>query len=89
MLFQKYQRHLDHDTKFPCDVTKARSSERPKSVHRLRPGDIDVVGAMGDSLTAGYGLEATNPLQIFFVENRGLSAAGGTVIGIEYELKFL
>lgn len=53
-----------------------RSSERPKSVHQLRPGDIDVVAAMGDSLTVGQGLRATDLLHVF-IENRGLSGFGG------------
>lgn len=38
----------------------------------MRPGDIDIICAMGDSLTAGNGIFATNLLQIF-VENRGAS----------------
>ena len=50
-----------------------RSPEVPESVHRLRPGDIDVIAAMGDSLTAGAGLYATNLLEVF-IENRGASA---------------
>lgn len=39
----------------------------------MRPGDIDVIAAMGDSLTAGAGLYATNLLEVL-VENRGASA---------------
>uniref|UniRef100_A0A1A9WTA1 Phospholipase B1, membrane-associated n=1 Tax=Glossina brevipalpis TaxID=37001 RepID=A0A1A9WTA1_9MUSC len=50
----------------------ARSPKVPNSVHRLRPGDIDIVGALGDSLTAGYGIFATNLLQVL-IENRGVS----------------
>lgn len=53
-----------------------RSSEVPNSVHRLRPGDIDVIAAMGDSLTAGFGIFATNLMHIA-VENRGVTASGG------------
>jgi len=45
-------------------------------VHKLRPGDIDVIAAMGDSLTAGAGVFAGNVLQII-IENRGVTAAGG------------
>lgn len=41
-------------------------------MHQLRPGDIDVVGAIGDSLTAGNGAMATNILQVF-IENKGVS----------------
>ncbi|KAF2898923.1 hypothetical protein ILUMI_07251 [Ignelater luminosus] len=44
---------------FPCiNSTKhgiGRSTVKPTSVHKLRPGDIDVIGAMGDSLIAGNG----------------------------------
>lgn len=44
---------------FPCiNSTKhgtGRSIAKPTSVHKLRPGDIDVIGAMGDSLVAGNG----------------------------------
>ena len=53
-----------------------RSPEVPKSVNRLRPGDIDVIAAMGDSLTAGVGVFASNPLHIL-IENRGVVALGG------------
>lgn len=41
-------------------------------MHRLRPGDIDVIGALGDSLTAGNGALATNVLQVL-IENKGVS----------------
>ncbi|XP_067613088.1 phospholipase B1, membrane-associated [Eurosta solidaginis] len=57
-----------------CDTLNGpgrRSETRPTSVHRLRPGDIDIIGAMGDSLTAGNGIFATNLLHIT-VENRGM-----------------
>ncbi|CAB0031191.1 unnamed protein product [Trichogramma brassicae] len=49
----------------------------PTSVHRLRPGDIDVVGALGDSLVAGNG--ALEEFAIgTFIEARGVSwCAGG------------
>ncbi|XP_067938740.1 phospholipase B1, membrane-associated-like isoform X2 [Watersipora subatra] len=35
-----------------------RSSTQPTSVHKLRAGDIDVIAALGDSLTAGNGVLA-------------------------------
>lgn len=62
-----------------CDAENGpgkRSETRPTSVHRLRPGDIDIVGAMGDSLTAGNGIFASNLLHVT-VENRGVSFAIG------------
>jgi phospholipase B1 len=37
---------------FPPTVTK------PSTVHELTPYDIDVVGALGDSITAGFGAKA-------------------------------
>ncbi|KAE8750863.1 hypothetical protein FOCC_FOCC002291 [Frankliniella occidentalis] len=61
---------------FPCNVTLARSATRPTSVHRLRPGDVDVVASMGDSLTAANGAMALNVPQVTN-ENRGLSWSGG------------
>ncbi|XP_008210181.2 phospholipase B1, membrane-associated [Nasonia vitripennis] len=62
---------------FPCNTSVGgRSAEVPKSVHQLRPGDIDVIGAMGDSLTAGLGIFATSLLHLV-IENRGVVASGG------------
>jgi hypothetical protein len=45
-------------------------------VHSLRPGDIDVVGAMGDSLTAGSASAAADLIEVI-IENRGMSWSGG------------
>jgi hypothetical protein len=42
----------------------------------LRPGDIDIVGAIGDSLTAGSGALALDVLQVL-LEGRGVSWAIG------------
>ncbi|RZF45700.1 hypothetical protein LSTR_LSTR004995 [Laodelphax striatellus] len=61
---------------FPCNATGFRSQEPPTSVHRLMPGDIDIVACMGDSLlvsTTGLG---TNIIHLFF-DNRGISWALG------------
>ncbi|EZA61437.1 hypothetical protein DMN91_004251 [Ooceraea biroi] len=72
----KVQEVIPNHVPFPCNVTGGRSLEVPDSVHKLRPGDIDVIGAMGDSITAGAGAFATNVFQII-IENRGISATGG------------
>ncbi|KAF7281734.1 hypothetical protein GWI33_004295 [Rhynchophorus ferrugineus] len=66
---------------FPCkNFTSSgtgRSTTRPTSVHQLRPGDIDVIGAMGDSLVAGNGAMEEFALGTM-IENRGVSwCAGG------------
>ncbi|EZA61819.1 Phospholipase B1, membrane-associated, partial [Ooceraea biroi] len=56
----KMQEVISDHVPFPCNVTVGRSSKVPDSVHKLRPGDIDVLGAMGDSVTAGAGIFATS-----------------------------
>jgi hypothetical protein len=46
-------------------------------VHQLRPGDIDVVASIGDSLTAATGAIATTFYDVITVDNRGMSWSGG------------
>lgn len=58
--------------KFDCPPL-VPSAEVPKSVHRLRPSDVKVIAAFGDSLTAGNGVRAETVAQVFFVPNRGES----------------
>ncbi|XP_043206266.1 phospholipase B1, membrane-associated-like, partial [Amphibalanus amphitrite] len=59
-----------------CPAGYSQPYEPPTSVHRLRPGDIRVVGAMGDSLTAANGAFST--LIIDVKRNyRGVSWSGG------------
>ncbi|CAB3361943.1 Hypothetical predicted protein [Cloeon dipterum] len=68
---QKIQTELNN-VPFPCnDPSKYRSAKKPTSVHQLMPGDIDVIAALGDSLTAGFGASASTQLQVP-IENRGL-----------------
>lgn len=70
---QKVQREFT-DQSFFCDVNGPgrRSSSVPTSVHRLTPGDIDIVGGIGDSLTAANGAFAIDSLQTT-LEGRGVS----------------
>nr|CAD7402170.1 unnamed protein product [Timema cristinae] len=68
----RYQQLIPLSTPFPCKTEGGRSPTPPSSVHKLRPGDIDVIGAMGDSLTGGNGIAARNLLQVL-VDNRGMS----------------
>ncbi|KAI4898566.1 hypothetical protein NFI96_023156 [Prochilodus magdalenae] len=56
---------------FSCK-SLAPSDTVPASVHKLRPGDINVVAAVGDSITAGFGAKATNLLELP-IEERGVS----------------
>ncbi|XP_078664456.1 phospholipase B1, membrane-associated-like [Branchiostoma floridae x Branchiostoma belcheri] len=55
---------------FGCPVQY--SSTTPTSVHQLRPSDIDVVAALGDSITAANGALASNVLEVL-TEYRGAS----------------
>lgn len=66
----------------------ARSDETPTSVHKLRPSDIAVIGAMGNSITAGFAVLlsdlseiATNPTDF-----RGLSWSGGKAMILQQYL---
>uniref|UniRef100_A0A2A4IVJ9 Phospholipase B1, membrane-associated n=1 Tax=Heliothis virescens TaxID=7102 RepID=A0A2A4IVJ9_HELVI len=80
------QRAIPPSVPFPCEdaLSWGRSPERPTSVHRLRPGDIDVVAAIGDSLVAGSGALEEFALGAF-VEYRGVSwCAGGDASWREY-----
>lgn len=72
----RVQSQFPRSMPFPCKNFTAqkfgRSVTRPTSVHKLRPGDIDVVGAMGDSLVAGNGALEEFALGTM-IENRGVS----------------
>ncbi|XP_058472096.1 phospholipase B1, membrane-associated [Solea solea] len=56
---------------FSC-VNTAASDSVPTSAHRLRPADIKVVAALGDSVTAGFGAKAKNLLELK-TEYKGVS----------------
>ncbi|GAB0096525.1 hypothetical protein DMENIID0001_120490 [Sergentomyia squamirostris] len=74
----KLQKQFSKDDPFFCDPQGPgrRSDQVPESVHKLRPGDIDIIGAIGDSLTAGNGAMATNIPQVT-MENKGMSGLVG------------
>ncbi|XP_035785382.1 phospholipase B1, membrane-associated-like isoform X2 [Anopheles albimanus] len=80
----KIQTTIPEEKEFPCSTEGMRSPQVPTSVHELRPGDIDVVAAMGDSQTAGTGAIATEILELA-IDNRGLSwSIGGQGTWREY-----
>ncbi|KAK2826410.1 hypothetical protein Q5P01_020624 [Channa striata] len=56
---------------FSC-VDISPSNSVPTSAHRLRPADVQVVAALGDSITAGFGAKSKNLLQLK-TEYRGVS----------------
>ncbi|XP_050598512.1 phospholipase B1, membrane-associated-like isoform X2 [Bombus affinis] len=72
----KFQDEVPIDVSFPCNVTAGRSSNVPESVHHLRPGDIDVIAAMGDSLTIGAAVTSIYTLEVN-IENRGIVGSIG------------
>ncbi|XP_060524049.1 phospholipase B1, membrane-associated isoform X2 [Cylas formicarius] len=77
----RVQRSFPKSVPFPCKESvragMGRSDRKPTSVHKLRPGDIDVIGALGDSLVAGNGALEEYALGTM-IENRGVSwCAGG------------
>lgn len=59
------------DPSFAC-TPYGPSASKPTSVHQLLPGDVDVVMAMGDSLTAAFGAGAGSIFSVF-TEYRGMS----------------
>ncbi|XP_068986794.1 phospholipase B1, membrane-associated-like isoform X1 [Bombus flavifrons] len=75
-LRNNFQKEIPIHVPFPCNVTAGRSSKVPESVHHLRPGDIDVIAAMGDSLTIGAGVTSIYTFEVN-IENRGIVGSIG------------
>lgn len=72
----RLQPQIRANKSFPCALNNTRSVEIPSSVHSLRPGDIDIIGAMGDSITAGTAMMAKSIPQLL-IEFRGQTVLGG------------
>lgn len=63
----------DYGSRLLCS-DRAPSASPPTSVHALRPADIQVVAALGDSLTAGNGIGSkADDLSDVTTQYRGLS----------------
>jgi len=62
---------------FTCTVF-GQTAPKPTSVHQLTIADIDVVAAIGDSLTAAFGAQATSIFNLFN-DYRAVSWSGGGV----------
>jgi len=77
MAYDNYTYETPEFPPFPCQNT-APSVVEPVDARKLKPADIDIVMAIGDSLTAGFGAEATSLINLFN-DYRGASfAIGGT-----------
>lgn len=72
----RIQQRISLSQSFPCTLNNTRSLQPPTSVHNLRPGDIDIIGAIGDSLTAGSGMMSRLFHQLY-IEFRGQTMLGG------------
>ncbi|XP_046392153.1 phospholipase B1, membrane-associated-like [Ischnura elegans] len=74
------QERVPLSTPFPCEVAenrpKWRSDTKPTSVHKLRPGDIDVVSAMGDSIASGNAARERSTWGLI-ISDRGVVFSGG------------
>lgn len=69
---ERFQIQIPNAKKFPCQTNGFRSKKSPKSVHQLRIGDIDIIAAVGDSLTSATAANSMGLWEVL-VENRGLS----------------
>lgn len=67
-----FQEPFKSSKKFPCALAHGRSETIPSDVNKLRPGDIDVISALGDSVTAGIGASSHTTIALG-IESRGLS----------------
>lgn len=81
-LFNKHLTHFqDHgknpktSSTFDCKPYPQPAS-KTTSVHKLRPMDVKVIGALGDSITAGTGITASTVLGLLR-QDRGLSWSVG------------
>uniref|UniRef100_A0A183F5S0 Phospholipase B1, membrane-associated n=1 Tax=Heligmosomoides polygyrus TaxID=6339 RepID=A0A183F5S0_HELPZ len=64
-------------TSFTCaDSLMRKSLNPPQTVNSVRPADINLVMALGDSITAGNGAGAEDPLGVV-LQYRGLSFQAG------------
>ena len=78
-----YFNYVPEDFSFDCQTNiSMKSRQVPTSVHQLRPNDIQVVSAIGDSLTAALGARAKTILGML-IENRGHSWSEGGYQSLE------
>jgi len=75
---------LNQGQPFVCTEALKPSPTVPLSVHKLRPADIKVIAALGDSVTAGIGISATT-IKELYIEWRGRS----WTIGVEKTMEEL
>ena len=77
------------EVEFPCEVSQVNALPPATNVHELRPTDIKVIGAIGDSMTAGLFAKVKNVLGLLpgfldkhLLEYRGVSWSVGGDSGV-------
>ncbi|XP_034472199.1 phospholipase B1, membrane-associated-like [Drosophila innubila] len=71
----RMQQTIPASSRFPCNLSQTRSPDVASHISRLRPGDIDIVAAFGDSTIAGTGIMALGFWDLM-VEYRGFAYTG-------------
>jgi hypothetical protein len=74
--FNDFAELVSENKQFLCDTRMTKSLHKPTSVHRLRPGDVEIVGALGDSGSSAFGAKATM-LHDMVQDERGVSWSSG------------
>lgn len=69
-------------TNYNCPGLMGASRSKPTNAHSVRPADINVVAALGDSLTAANGAAAQDPIEVL-IQYRGLAFQIGGDKGLE------
>lgn len=81
---QTLRTNVQEDITFPC-TPYPQPEGKTTSVHKLRPMDVKVIGAIGDSITAGTGIKASTVIGLL-KEDRGLSWSVGGDGSIKTEI---
>ena len=55
-------------------TTKEHHPPAHRTVHQLRPVDIDIIASLGDSITAGTGAKARNIFEVSFPDPLAFSS---------------
>ena len=76
----RHQCTYSDQVSFPCSGPDVKPSfYKPRSVHRLRPGDVQIIAALGDSLVSGQGALSVG-ITTSAEQYRGVSFATGELV---------
>ena len=75
----RHQCTYSDQVSFPCAGPDSKASfYKPTSVHKLRPGDVQIVAALGDALVSAQGA-LSSAITSAGIQYRGVSFATGTI----------